>query len=163
MTVSSGDEVGETGGHGQCWHRHRGRCQEGKANSVSSAGQASQLPLLNLCHMPDPFINVHRQPHTASYGEVGAQPPPHPLTPRLCRFHFFICLFNFPIAENAPLSFCKSVQKIESLLFKTSVACNFQFLPFVLIKSKPKRIFLYDRKLFLSGQPYFNRMFLFSC
>lgn len=102
VTVSSGDEVGETRGHGQCWHRHRGRSQEGEANSLSSAGQASQLPLLNLCHMPDPFINVHRQPHAASYGEVGAQPPPHPLTPRLCGFHFFICLFNFPIAEKCP-------------------------------------------------------------
>lgn len=127
-------------------------------------GKPSQLPLLNLCHMPDdPFSNIHRQPHAASYGEVGTQPPPHPLTPRLWGFHLFICLFKFPIAENAPLSFSKSVQKMESLLFKTSLACNFQFLPFVLIKSKPKRIFLYDRKLFLSGQPYFNRMFLFSC
>lgn len=105
----------------------------GRGSQLSSAGQASQLTLLNLCHMLDLFINVHRQPRAASYGEVGTQPLPHPLTPRLRGFHFFICLFKFPIAENAPLSFSKSVQKMESLLFKTSLACNFQFPPFVLL------------------------------
>lgn len=57
-------------------------------------GKPSQLPLLNLCHMPDdPFSNIHRQPHAASYGEVGTQPPPHPLIPQTVRIslvHLFI-------------------------------------------------------------------------
>lgn len=135
-----------------------------EVNSVSSASLERPLgsSLLHLGHMTDSITMAHRYPQAASYTEVGIRPPPRPLIPRLCGFHFFIYLFKFPIAQTAQLRFSEPAQKTESLMSKTSLACNFPFLSFVLIKSKRRRIFLYNQKLFLSGKLYFNRTFLFS-
>lgn len=130
--------------------------QEKDTNSASWASPLS-CPFLTPGSVPGSSITVHRSPQDASYGGGEDPTPCSPLAPSCCvDFTSPFMYFSFQWLST-PRRGSVNQHRGQLLTFKTSLACNFPFLPFVLII---KRTFLHNQRLFLRGQPYFNRMFL---
>lgn len=154
--VMTSSEGSETRGHRHCWPRI------GQEKDTNSASCHSPLRcfFLYLCSMSDSSITVHEHPYAAAY-RGGDDPAPCTSS---CPSHHVDFTSSFMYLSfqwlKRPHRGLVSQYRGQSLTFKTRLAHNFPFLSFMLIL---KRIFLYNQKLFLRGQPHFNRMFLFSC